>query len=97
MFFKNQEQLDIALAIVLSKISLIWWATISDDFHLTKTMLTSLPIQIDKIGSETSKKLVEISTKINYALGNNIIYTKYAGKWMGNYDIKYIRSTTDDG
>ena len=25
----------------------------------------------------------------------NIIYTKYAGKWMGNYDTKCVRYLTD--
>lgn len=28
-------------------------------------------------------------------MAKNVIYTKYAGKWMGNYDIKCVRHITD--
>ena len=28
-------------------------------------------------------------------MNENVIFTRYAGKWMGNYDIKCVRHLTD--
>lgn len=36
------------------------------------------------------------SVNVNSYLDTNIIYTKYAGKWIGNYDMKMVRDLTDE-
>jgi hypothetical protein len=78
--------------IALSKVALLWWAATSDDFHVTTSGLGSTPIPADPT---LVASLATRASVVQEALQKNIIYTKYAGQWMGNYDVKYVRDLTD--
>ncbi len=93
--FSDEKVRDLALAIAVSKISLIWWAATGDDFHVTSRGLGSTPLEPSKLPGHTQETISSLSRDIVEEMQNNIIYTKYAGKWMGNYDIKYLRYLTD--
>ena len=43
----------------------------------------------------TRQNIAGISKAIEEALEENVLYTRYAGKWMGNYDVKAVRHLTD--
>jgi predicted transcriptional regulator len=93
--FSEVEERDMALVVALGKPALLWWAAIGDDFHVTTSVLGSVPIDVTKLPSYAKSELLKISRKLQVLMADNIVYTKYAGKWMGNYDIKFIRDMTD--
>jgi len=93
--YPTEKDRNLALAIALSKIALIWWASTGDDFDITSKGLGSTPLDPSKLPIQTQEKILILSQEIIEAMKNNIIYTKYAGKWMGNYDVKYLRHLTD--
>lgn len=94
--FADSLERDRALAIALSKISVLWWAATGDDFDVTSKGLGSLPISPNSFSREAIKELDLIASKIKNEMSRHIIYTNYAGKRMGNYDIKNVRYITDE-
>ena len=93
--FSADELQEIALVLALGKIALIWWAATGDDFHVTASGLGGTPIGCDSFTDSVRSKLQGLSCEIQEAMSQNVIYTRYAGKWMGNYDIKCVRHLTD--
>jgi hypothetical protein len=74
----------------------IWWAATGDDFDVTSKGLGSLPVSPNNFSNKSIQELDLIALKIKNEMSNHIIYTNYAGKRMGNYDIKNIRNLTDE-
>lgn len=74
--------------------AVLWWAATGDDFDVTGAGLGSTPIDASQLPAEFRRKLADLSQEITASIAKNIIYTKYAGKWMGNYDIKFLRGMT---
>lgn len=93
--FPSQEKRDLALVTALSTLALAWWAATGDDFHVTSSGLGSTPIAPWLLPATVQEELLALSQRAQRAMAQNVIYTKYAGKWMGNYDIKCIRNITD--
>ena len=85
-----------ALATSVGKISLLWWAATGDDFHLTAKGLASLPISLGSLAPEILTRLDDLAGQLLREMPNHIIYTNYAGKRMGNYDLKRLRYLTDE-
>lgn len=84
-----------ACAIGLSKIALIWWMSTGDDFDVTAKGLGSTPIDPSLIHGDDAITLTRLSNELIKEMKKHVIYTRYAGKLMGNYDIKYLRPITD--
>ena len=82
---------DIAFALSLSKISLLWWVATGDGFDLTKNTLLSIPIPHLYAVKDTSNLAIQLQEELNKTLK----FAKNAGKWMGNYDPREIRFLTD--
>lgn len=93
--FLDEESRDFALAVALSKIGLLWWAANSDDFHVTASGLGSTPVDAAHVSPHTREAILALSIAIQEHMSDHLIYTKYAGKMMGNYDIKHVRHLTD--
>ena len=95
LYFENNDMQEIALGIALGKIALVWWASTGDDFDVTASGLASTPVGSESLTARARSDIVDLSRQIREALGHNVIYTRYAGKWMGNYDVKNVRHLTD--
>jgi hypothetical protein len=84
-----------ALAVLSSKIALYWWACNGDDFNVTKGVLTSLPLDLQALEASAVAQLSSIGRELSKRLPEHVQYTKYAGKWMGNYVLPELRDVTD--
>ena len=93
--FPTEEARKLAGVVALGKIGLIWWAATGDDFHVTATGLASTPVDCKSFPEDVRAKLVSLYDQIETAMADSIIYTRYAGKLMGNYDVKLVRHLTD--
>lgn len=67
----------------------------SDDFHLTVEGLGATPLNPTKFSPETRQVLVNAADELIADLPNHLMFTKYAGKWMGNYVLSEMRDITD--
>ena len=94
--FHERDTCDLAMAVALGKIALLWWASTGDDFDVTAKGLGSTPVDVNSFSDTVRATILELAMQIKDKMACNIIYTKYAGKWMGNYDIKCVRDLTDE-
>ncbi len=82
-------------ALLDTKLALAWWASTGDDFHVTKSGLLSTPIGWQHLDEGIRAELLALGRELLRALPDHVIYTRYARKWMGNYDLKPVRPITD--
>ena len=95
LHFPTPELQRLFYVLSLGKIALLWWAATGDDFDVTASGLSSTPIGIASIERDVRVQLDALSYQIQELMNENVIYTRYAGKWMGNYDVKCVRHLTD--
>ncbi len=90
--FIDSVSRDAAFAFTLSKIGLLWWAATSDEFDVTKSGLCSMPIPASP---EVHAEAATFACELQVILSNNLFYSKAAGAYYGNYDVKAARHITD--
>ena len=93
---RSPEDASAVVSVLLSKLALAWWAATSDDFHVTGKGLSSTPVGPGSLGHDAWGGLANLGWEIQREIAKEVMYTKYAGKWMGNYDVKYVRHLTDE-
>ncbi len=94
--FADVHQAKIALAILASKLAFVWWYCTGDDFDVTADGLKSTPVDINALSKETKNRLAAIADELAADFPNHVAFTKYAGKWMGNYVHSEMRDITDE-
>lgn len=94
--FASPELRERALAVVLSRVALLWWMSTGDDFDVTRVGLSSTPIDLTKLETADVAQLERIAKVLSAEMKRHVIFTRYAGKLMGNYDIKQLRHLTDE-
>ena len=93
--FPASEARDLALTVALGKLALLWWAATGDDFDVTGAGIGSTPVDATHLPMRARQELLSLAQDAQRAMTKSVIFTKYAGKWMGNYDVKCIRDITD--
>jgi hypothetical protein len=54
-----------------------------------------LPVDLRAFDEPVVNRLAEIGRELSKQLPKHVQYTKYAGKWMGNYVLPELRDVTD--
>jgi len=84
-----------ACALSLTKLALLCWASTGDDFHVTASGLASTPLAPKWFDGASAARLDDLARRILTTMQQHVIFTRYAGKTMGNYDVKLLRPLTD--
>lgn len=92
---KDAVSAHLGLAVLASKLAFVWWYSTGDDFHTTGEGLKSTPINPLALSPATQEKLVQGAELLLEDLPNHVQFTKYAGKWMGNFVHSEMRDITD--
>jgi len=93
--YRERLMRDRACAIALGKLGLLWWMATGDDFDVTARGLGSTPVDPHAVAGPHGTRLDTLAKQLVAEMRQHVIYTKYAGKVMGNYDVKYLRDLTD--
>jgi type I restriction-modification system DNA methylase subunit len=93
--FPNTADAKLALAIAASKLAFVWWYCTGDDFDVTADILKSTPVDAGSLSAEARTCLVKLAEALVADLPNHVAFTKYAGKWMGNFVLSEMRDVTD--
>jgi hypothetical protein len=91
----NPQDAKVVLAVLASKLAFVWWWCTSDDFHATNEGLTSTPVDLSALSSTTRQALADLADELIADFSQHVQFTKYAGKWMGNYVHSEMRDITD--
>ena len=93
--FEGTREALLALAVMTSKLAFVWWYSTGDDFHTTGEGLKSIPVDPTSLSADTQKVLLAAANDLVADLPNHMQFTKYAGKWMGNFVLSEMRDITD--
>lgn len=92
---ENTEAALLALAVLASKFAFVWWYATGDDFDVTSGGLKSTPVDPSKFSDSGREKLISSAQAILEGFENHVLFTPYAGKYMGTYIISEMRDLTD--
>ena len=84
------------LAIAASKFAFVWWYSTGDDFHLTNIVLGKIPVDPSRFSEAGKSRLSAAATRLVGDFPNHMLFTPYAGKYMGNYVLSEMRDITDE-
>lgn len=92
---EDDEAALLALAVLVSKFAFVWWYATGDDFDVTSGGLKSTPVDPSRFSEGGRAKLVDFATAILKDYQNHVLFTPYAGKYMGTYVLAEMRDLTD--
>lgn len=93
--FPSRAEAKLALAISASKLALVWWYATGDDFDVTADGVKTTPAGPSSLSEEARAPLIELADELVAEFPSHVAFTKYAGKWMGNYVLSEMREITD--
>jgi len=93
--FSNELDAKLGLAIASSKLAFVWWYCMGDDFDVTADILKGTPVDVGSLSQDGRARLVELAEMLISDFPNHVAFTKYAGKWMGNFVHSEMRDITD--
>lgn len=93
--FAGEREALLALGLLATKMSFVWWYCNGDDFDVTGDGLKSLPIDPLSLSADTQNLLISGAERLIGDFPNHVAFTKYAGKWMGNFVHSEMRDITD--
>ena len=94
--FPNEAGAKLALAIAASKLAFVWWYCMGDDFDVTGDILKSMPVDVGSLSQDARARLVKFAEELISDFPSHVAFTKYAGKWMGNFVHSEMRDITDE-
>ena len=93
--FPTERDGKLGLAIAASKYAFVWWYCVGDDFDVTGDIIKSIPVDVAALSNDARGKLVALADELVADFPNHVAFTKYAGKWMGNFVHSEMRDITD--
>lgn len=93
---ENKRTALLLLAVAASKFAFVWWYVTGDDFDVTSGGLKTLPVDPSKFTSAAQEKLIDAAQRLVAGFPNHILFTPYAGKFMGTYVLAEMRDITDE-
>lgn len=92
----NSKQRDMALAVGLSKIALVWWHLTSDNLNVTLGGIGSIPVDVTRLSSAEQDELAALGRRLRDALPKTLRYVYYRQRKVYNYYVPDIRALTDE-
>lgn len=93
---ENKRTALLLLAVAASKFAFVWWYVTGDDFDVTSGGLKTTPVDPSKFTPASQEKLVDAAQRLVADFPNHILFTPYAGKYMGTYVLAEMRYITDE-
>lgn len=91
----SEDDANLALAIASSKLGFVWWYCTADDFNVTAETIKTIPVNVAALSASARDRLRRLADELTADFPNHVLFTKYAGKWMGNYVHSEMRDITD--
>ncbi len=92
----SAKERDMALAVGLSKIALVWWHLTSDNLNVTLGGLGSTPVDVTRFTAAEQDRLAALGARLRKALPTTSRFTYYRQRKVYRYQVPEIRSLTDE-
>ena len=107
--FDTEEARDLALLMLAGRWGYLWWLTFSDEFHVTRRVLSAFPGDIGRLCGllvgpsdgtrpqdvERVRNLIDLSSTLQEEMPRNVAWMVKAGVDVGRYDMRKVRHITD--
>ena len=109
---ETREGRDLALLMLAGRWGYLWWLTFSDEFHVTRKVLSAFPGDIERLtrslmephhgsplcdDAEIVGDLLRLSRVLQEELPKHMAWMVKAGVDVGRYDMLKVRHITDRG
>lgn len=94
VFFRDAATRDAAFLVLNGKIMFAYWCLVGDDFHVTRWMFETLPIDLATLAVQPDS-IVPLKRELAEAMDSNVAFKLNAGKKIGSYNLARCRTTTD--
>lgn len=95
VYVDGADERDLVLAVLLSKLALVWWHSNGDDLNVTRGVLASLPVNLKELTVEQRRHLVLSGCELRRRLPGVRTEVKYNGRTVEGYAIRRLRDLTD--
>ena len=92
--FSNENDCDIALALLNGKIEFCYWVALGDDLNFPKWTFSELPIALAML-SDVREQLLKITPQLKDAIDKSTVFKLNAGKQVGSFNLAKCRHTTN--
>lgn len=94
--FQTDVERDIAYLVLAGCWGFLWWATVSDDFHVTKSVIGSFPADLNAVGNSAHGPLIlDLAKELRVEAPRHLFWVRKAKRCVGNYDLQELRYLTD--
>lgn len=95
LHFKDEDSAWAYMGILNSLVAFWFWLVYGDSFHVTKTLLSNLPIDIDKLSKPTLNLIITLGQDLQNEMAKHVFYNTMRGKVTANYNLLECRHITD--
>ena len=93
--FETARNRDLAHTLLNGKLGLMWWMIVGDDFHVTQSNFSTIPLPLERVDEQTGSKLLSLREELEEEMQRQMVFKLNAGKQVGNYNLAKCRSLTD--
>jgi hypothetical protein len=94
LWFREKENRDLALTLLVGRWGFAWWCIYGDDFHLTSGLLNSFPIDFNTVSKDKKERLLNLVPQLRKSMIENKTVKKNKGM-IYNWYIPGTRKITD--
>jgi hypothetical protein len=84
------------MAVLNSLLTFWFWLLYGDSFHVTKSLLSALPVDIDLLSRQSQNRLISLGKILQDEMSKRVFYNKMRGKVTANYDLLSCRHVTKE-
>jgi len=95
LIFKDKETAWSYLGVLNSQVAFWFWLLYGDSFHVTGSLLKSLPIDITLLSGDGRRQLESLGRQIDEEMAQHVFYAKMQGRVTANYNLLECRHITD--
>ncbi len=87
MYFTNEADRWVALALLASSLGFWWWQIFGDLFHVTRAVLAQFPLNPKNIHSEIKEQIIALAKDLQVDISKNVTFFTKKGVTNANFDL----------
>jgi len=107
LHFRDEQQRDIALVILVGRWAYLWWMMYGDEFNVTRGTLAAFPGDIERLAGQADsadnraagdielESLLALSSTLQSEMPKQLAWKANAGVKVGRYNMAKLRHLTD--
>lgn len=99
LYFDNEDDQLLALAVGGSRVMFLWWVFVGDAFHVLGRDLRDFPLNPQRLEPQHRQSLIDVGRRLRDRLaepGEHLLWTPYKNAWYGNFDLTRCRDILAD-